>query len=624
MLNAIREKLKGWIIFVLVILIAIPLVFLGVGDFGTNQKSYSMIVNDQIISISRLEQEIFRYKKILQKNYQGNIPTSYSNAFIKKITLDYLLRSMLINHHADELNLIYSPKLILEEIKNTDAFKTETGFDADLYKRQLFTLGMSSKEYENYIYRTGISNQLKQAVTDTSFLTKSETIDLKKFRNHIRIGEYILLKFNDIKKNIVISETDIKNYYQENKDSFLSQKKGVFRYLDINKHDIIKAIPINDELIEEIYNKNLSLGIYNQPEKYRINHILFKHTKEGDNEKIKQKAIQARKDLINNESFSLTSEKYSNDQETINNKGYLGEFYIEEIPSYLQTHITKLQIKEISQIIKSDKGYHLISITDKSKSYDKTFTEVKHNIIKDYRDEQGTRLYYNLSEKIKEDVFVGNKSIDEISLESNIPIIESKLISENNGYGIFNYEFIRNIIFSSAIINDQKLSEPIYINDDRFIIAKIKNYYKPKQLSIDESRDAIEALLITLKTSNKINVLSNNLIIDLNNSMNPEVSYKLKPFEVSIDSRDFSEEIKEILFSSNIDQKFLKYQLENKDILILSIKSIRYSDKTDNRSNDSFSNFIINTRSESEFNWYFQNLKKDAEIIYNEEYLSQN
>ena len=66
-------------------------------------------------------------------------------------------------------------------------------------------------------------------------------------------------------------------------------------------------------------------------------------------------------------------------------------------------------------------------------------------------------------------------------------------------------------------------------------------------------------------------------------------------------------------------------QVSNMKLLMdFYIKSINYPDKMNAKLDDSFSNFIINTRSESEFNWYYQNLKQNAEIIYNDDYLSRN
>ena len=58
MLSLIRDKLKTWVVVVLVILVAIPLVFLGVGDYGSNQEQYALKVNDQEISKSVVLQEM--------------------------------------------------------------------------------------------------------------------------------------------------------------------------------------------------------------------------------------------------------------------------------------------------------------------------------------------------------------------------------------------------------------------------------------------------------------------------------------------------------------------------------------------------------------------------------------
>ena len=92
MLTAIRDKLKTWTVILLVVLIAIPLVFLGVGDYGSNNEQYAFKVNDQEISKSVVLQEMGQFKDVLRKNYQGSIPPIYTNEFIKKITIDNLIR----------------------------------------------------------------------------------------------------------------------------------------------------------------------------------------------------------------------------------------------------------------------------------------------------------------------------------------------------------------------------------------------------------------------------------------------------------------------------------------------------------------------------------------------------
>ena len=75
MLSKIRDKMSTWVVGVLLLLVAVPLVFMGLGNYQSSEESYAFKINDQIISTSQLEQEVFQYRQALEKNYQGNTTT---------------------------------------------------------------------------------------------------------------------------------------------------------------------------------------------------------------------------------------------------------------------------------------------------------------------------------------------------------------------------------------------------------------------------------------------------------------------------------------------------------------------------------------------------------------------
>ena len=108
MLTTIRDKLKTWVVVLLIVLVAIPLIFLGVGEYGTNQERYAFRVNEQEVSKSVVLQEIGQFKDVLRKNYQGSIPPVYTNKFIKKITIDNLIRRNIENNISSNANLVFS------------------------------------------------------------------------------------------------------------------------------------------------------------------------------------------------------------------------------------------------------------------------------------------------------------------------------------------------------------------------------------------------------------------------------------------------------------------------------------------------------------------------------------
>ena len=135
MLSVIRDKLKTWVVVILVVLVAIPLIFLGVGDYGTNQEQYALKVNDQEISKSVILQEMGQFKEVLRKNNQGSIPPIYTDQFIKKITIDNITRRSIENNISTKLGLVLSDDSIIDDIRNTSSFKDENGFNPKLIQK---------------------------------------------------------------------------------------------------------------------------------------------------------------------------------------------------------------------------------------------------------------------------------------------------------------------------------------------------------------------------------------------------------------------------------------------------------------------------------------------------------
>ena len=619
MLARIREKLSTWVIALLLLFIAIPLVFMGLGNYQSASDTYAFKVNDQIITTSQLEQEVFQYRQALEKNTQGALPPFYTNKFIRNITMDYMLRTIILDNTASAYGLVFHNTSILNKIYNTSSFKDESGFNKEKYKSQLYRIGMTPQSYEGYIYQKGISDQLKNSITSTSIITMQEKTDLIKFRHHLRNVNYKIIDFDDIKKNINISDSKIKEYYETNKSAYMSNAFAQYQYIDVDKNDIIKTISVTDEIISDIYDKNLANGDYNKPIKYEINHILMK-----EKSLTSQKAIKnALNDLKSGMSFSEVAVIYSNDEDTLNNKGYLGQFLIEDLPIYLSSELVNLETNEISSIIESDKGYHLISIKNKILEKPTSLEQIKENIVSDYKKEMGTRKYFDLIDAMEERNFTKTSTIQDISSEFNIPILSSKYISKSEGYGIFNFDFVRNQLFTNNIIDNNNTSDLIFINDDRYIIVQLLSYKDPMQMSYDESKDIIKTLLLTKEAEDNIRSISENQRNDLNAGIS-NMDSNFKQFSGTLDSEDIDNRLKEIFFSTSSETGYLTAKLGD-NYLIYNVDDVIYPEDISKIENsDDYYNFVLNTRSESEFNLFYNNIKSNLNILINNEYMDRD
>ena len=89
-------------------------------------------------------------------------------------------------------------------------------------------------------------------------------------------------------------------------------------------------------------------------------------------------------------------------------------------------------------------------------------------------------------DKISEHIFQNNNDISQLAQIFNLNINTSKKVTPMEGYGIFNYEHIRNTLFGDDVIKNNYNSGLVYVNDNRFIVAKLKNHYAPEKLNFND------------------------------------------------------------------------------------------------------------------------------------------
>jgi len=612
--------MSSWVVGVLLFLVAIPLIFMGLGNYQTASQSYAFKINDQIVTTAQLEQEVYQYRQALEKNFQGNLPPIYTNKFIKSITMDYMLRTILLDQASRNNGLVFHNDSIIKQIYSTSSFKDENGFNKDLYKSQLFKIGMNPKAYEGYIFQKGITQQIKNAITETVVLTEVEKQELIKFKNHIRDISYTIINYNDIKKSIKLTDQDLNNHYIDNKENYKSAAFARFKYIDIDKNDLIKNIKINDELVNTLYEKYREDGLYSKPISYKVNHILITKNAE-DYESMAEEALTS---IKNGLSFSKAANIYSDDEQTINSGGYLGEFILADLPEYISAAIITMDVGQISELIESDQGYHIISVLEKSENSVTPLDDVKKTIINDYKKENGTRMYFDLIDQISEKNFSKKYTITDLSEIFNVELKSSKYISEQSGHGIFNYDFLRKSLFNNSLTENNETSDLLYINDDRFIIAELDDYKKPLQLTFDESKSMIKALLLTQTTESKMISISEEIRDNLNAGLSKE-EQNLLFFTGNVDSKNINLDMKNIFFASSSKIGYSIKELDNGDYIIFTIKSISYPENLDKIDGvNDYINFATNTRSESEYNLFYNLIKSSSEIVINDEYMTRD
>ena len=614
MLTALRDKLKTWTVILLVVLVAIPLVFLGVGDYGTNNEQYAFKVDDQEISKSVVLQEMGQFKDVLRKNYEGSIPPIYTNTFIKKITIDNLIRRNIENNISTNMGLALSDDSIIDDIQNTSSFRDEDGFDPKIYKRRLYMINMSPDTYEQYVYQKGIRDQLRKAITESSIVSIYDKKINVNANYHLKRGKLLLLKKDAVKEKVNINLNDINTYYENNKESFYSNDEAEFEFIRLNKFDFIKSVKLTEEELIQEYSVNSKSGYYKQDNLYEINHLVFP-VKDNKMEIISD-AKRAYADLKNNISFSEISKIYKVDDDTKSSKGYLGKITLGDMPDIIKSNIIDMQPLDIKIITTESNAIHILQLLQIEKQDDKKFMEVRKEIEKKLKNSKGSNEYYSTLDSIKNKIYSDKTSLIDISNDFNLALIRTPKIDSTYKNKILSSQVLIKL-FSN--IKNMQLYPPIYISNDDVLFIRKAKYYPPQQLSLKDTETAIRTLLTTQSANNLMSKHTNQTLKNLNNGS----LQSFEPFEIYKYDNKFDDEIMNIINKQAVTKKFVSYKLSSGNYLLLKLDSFEERIDRDRIENDNYYDYLENTQSESDYNNFYISKYEDFVIDVNDDYLNQ-
>ena len=615
MLSAIRDRLKTWVIGLLITLVAIPLVFLGVGDYGSNQEQYAFSVNEQDVSKSIVQQEMSQFKEVLRKNYQGNVPPIYTDNFIKKITFDNLIRRNIENSISLDIGLVTSDESIINEIQETSSFRDENGFSPSLYKKRLFLINMNPDVYEQYLYQKGIREQLRKTITDTSILNLTDKKLNINANYHKRDGKILFLKLSDIKDVTNITLDEINDYYIRNKEAFMSSPSAEFSYIRLSKESIISSIEISDSELLESYQKKIDSGLLSLDKTYTLNHLVFPI--KDNKESILANANAALNELLSNMSFESITKKYEVDEDTKNNLGFIGKLSFDDLPNFMKNTLPSMKNGDIKLISSESNAIHIIKLIESSAPGNKKFEDVREDIKKEIQKNKGSNKYFSTLDSIKEKIYIHNLALTEISKSYDLALFSTEKIDQDYNDNILSRTLV-NQLFKD--ISSTDIYPPIYISNDDVLFVKKNKYYPPSELALSESEQAIKALLMTQKSNKKLNQLASKKLQSLNaGSYNDYKSFSVYQYD-----KTFDDEVMKIISSQPISNMFTSNRLENGDYVLIKVESINLSlIKQDKVDDDNYLDYLRNTQSESDYNSFYISKYDTYEIDINNDYLNQ-
>lgn len=381
MLEILRKKAQSPVLQTIVVIIVLVFVFWGVGTNNNNSGGQNVAtVNDTPILYPDYQQAYDQAITKLREQFGGNIPKGFLESFdLQTQVLDQLIKSMLLRQGGQETGLLVSKNEVMETVKEMEAFRENGIFSMEQYKAILSGSRMTPATFEESMRRDLLTNKIMDHAGNFAKVVESEVEEIFNYENEEIQLEYVSLKADDFKKKVEISDASLAAFHEENKENYKTAQQVKLKYLAFPFKDIAPS-PISDEEAEKFYRQNVDR--YSTPEKRGASHILLKTTEGDSDERLTERRQEMESILArarDGEDFGMLAQKYS-EGPSAPKGGYLGVFGRGQMVPAFDSAVFALQENEISDVVKTRFGFHIIRLDKIEPATIKPLTEARAEI----------------------------------------------------------------------------------------------------------------------------------------------------------------------------------------------------------------------------------------------------
>ena len=497
MLMKIRDGASGIVAYIIVILIAIPFALWGIHEyFGGPADQKVADINGQEISKRVFDSQLQDQRRYLKSILGDSFDTVYADENdLKNSVLDSMIQNSLITEESISAGYRISDEQLYERIRSVPQFQKNGKFDSETYQQLLAAQRRSAVEFEEQLRAEEGIKQFQTSVLFSSFLPESSKKQYASLKQQKRDFDYLLIS-PDI-ESVTVSEQEIDEYYQSNKDSFKSPARVKLEYLEILQQDIGDKLEYSDDEILASYNDDPDR--YRTQELRKANHLLFKLNEDATPEEIANAFDKAKAavDRINNgESFAELAKEVSEDTFSGKNGGALGFLSRTDIdnPPFVNK-LFSMQVGEMSEPLKTNLGVQVVQLEEITESTRKPFDQVKSQIENELKSEASQREFVEQAEQLSNLTYVNVDNLDTAADALDITIQTSEWISGVSLEGIASFPGVVAAAFSDEVLNKGENSTLLELADGHVAVVRVLEHEEEQIQSLEEVAASIEQLV---------------------------------------------------------------------------------------------------------------------------------
>lgn len=402
MLGDIRKNVKHpFIQGLLAIIIIVFVLFFGwsmrgAKDSGGDGQPYVTLVNGEPVTAREFNSAYSNLVELYSRITGQRLNQEQAKKMgIEKRALQQIIDQKTMLQEAGRRGYKVSDEELAAAIQQQSAFQENGAFSRDRYMQLIANAGLSAEQFEEMKRQELLMGKLEEAVKAGVTVSEEDIAAEYRDKKTTVAADYAVFDPEKFVKQVLPATEKLKEFHAAEGEKFRVEERRKARYVLFPAEKYMAQVQIPDEEAKREYER--SPAKYNQAAKVRARHILIRAEQGGDSAKdakalAKIKAL--RDQIAKGQDFAAVAKANSEDPGTKENGGDLGFFARNTMVPEFDRAAFALKVGEVSEPVRTQFGYHLIKVEQKTEQKQQTFEEAKADVVNFLKRDKALELSY--------------------------------------------------------------------------------------------------------------------------------------------------------------------------------------------------------------------------------------
>ena len=431
-------------------------------------------------------------------------------------TLERLVVDAVLEEAMSDSHLNISDARLAQELQKIPAIaalrKPDGQLDMERYSQLVASQGLTPDGFESRMRRDISVRQVQSGLTASAFATQAVAdMALNAFFERREV-QFARFKPTDFAEKISLSDADIEAFYAANGAMFQAPETVDLEYLVLDLDAIQKTITISESDLRTYFEQNSAT--LDAKEERRASHILINAAKDmatADRQKAREVAQQLLvKVLEKPDSFASAASKYSQDSGSATKGGDLDFFGRGAMVKPFEDAVFAMRKGEISKLVESDFGYHIIKLTDIRTPPKATFESVRSKLEDEIKAQQAQRKFAEVAEIFSNGAYEQSDSLKPLAQRLKLDIQTATAVQRTpqiGASGVLANPKLLAAVFGPDVLDKKNNTEAVETAPNQMVTARVSAHTLARTLPLAEVRPQVRARLLLERSTDMAKVL---------------------------------------------------------------------------------------------------------------------